>query len=80
LLLHLPANGRPSLTGFNLSDADQQQGQPAEQNMRTDAIILGMIDRAQIEGALERPEGILYLEQFIAQCYIFGGQMQIAGG
>jgi hypothetical protein len=69
------------MTGFNLGNADQQQGQPAEQNMRTDTIILGMVDRPQTEGALECPEGILHLEYwFVTQGDIFDGKMQIAGG
>jgi len=39
-------SGQLALAGFNLGNAHQQQGEPAEQDMRANALILGMIYRA----------------------------------
>jgi hypothetical protein len=41
---------------------DEQQGEPAEQDVRADAVLPAVVDRAQVERRLHVPPGPLDLE------------------
>ncbi len=46
--LGLVADVAPGVAGFVLDDADQQQRQPAEQDVRADAVLAAVIDGSQV--------------------------------
>lgn len=50
--LELPAHDAPGLVGARLDEPDEEQGQPAEQDVRADALLLAVVHRAQVERRL----------------------------
>ena len=78
-MLHFPSDGRPGHTGFHLSNAHHQQGQPANQDMGTDTIILAVIHRSKIKRALKRPKSTLNFQQLlISTSDVFSAEALIA--
>ena len=49
--LQLERDPSPGLAGLAFGDADQQQGEPAEQDVGADAVFEAVEDRAQLERA-----------------------------
>ncbi len=52
----LVAQVAPGVAGLGLGDAEQQQGQPAQLDVGLDALLLVVVDRAQVEGGLDVAE------------------------
>src|SRR5215210_7156399 len=63
--LELAAEVAPGLVGLALADADEQQREPADQDVRADALLEAVEDRAQAQDALEVAERALGLEQVL---------------
>jgi hypothetical protein len=47
--LQLAAHGGPGLPGLVLRDADEEQGEPAEDDVGADALFEPVVDRAQVQ-------------------------------
>jgi hypothetical protein len=45
--LHFAPNGRPSHAGFHFGNAYYEQGQPANKDMGSDAIIFAVVNRTK---------------------------------
>jgi hypothetical protein len=70
----------PALAGLAFGDADQQQGQPAQQDVGADAPLQAVPDRAQLQGGLQVAEGALGLQQvLVAKRDVLGAQVGVAG-
>jgi hypothetical protein len=52
-LVELVADVVPGQAGGGLGDADQQQGQPAQDDVGADALFEAVVDRPQVQGGLE---------------------------
>ena len=62
-----------------LGDPDQQQRQPAQQDVGADAVLLAVVDGAQVEGGLHVAPAALDLEQLlVAERDVLGGQGRVA--
>jgi hypothetical protein len=55
----LPADDGPGLPGGVLGDADQQEGEPAQQNVGADAFFGPVVDRPQVQDLLHVPPATL---------------------
>jgi hypothetical protein len=47
--VELGADARPGASGGGFGDADEQQGQPAEQDVGADALFAAVVDRPQVD-------------------------------
>ena len=56
----------PGGAGGGLSDADQQQGEPAQDDVGADALLLAMVDRAQVDDLLEVAPAALTMRPSLA--------------
>src|SRR5439155_4424381 len=63
--LEFAAQVAPGVAGLALCEADQQQRQPADQDVRADAVLEAVEDRAQAQDALQIAERALGLEQVL---------------
>ena len=79
-LVEFRADGPPGLAGRILGDPDEQQGEPAEQDVGPDAILSAVEDRAQSRGSSSCPARPLDLEELlVAEGDVFRGQRRVAG-
>src|SRR5579875_188007 len=79
-LVQFPAEAMPGLASAVLDDPDQEQAQPAEQDVGPDALLAAVEDGAQIEGGLHIPPGPLDLEELlVAERHLFGGGGGVGG-
>ena len=75
-----PSDSVPGLPCFDLDQPNQQEGQPAERNMASDAFILSVVDGPQLKCRLQRPESPFHLKKlFIPESDFLRGQRIIAG-
>ena len=64
----------PGLAGGGLDDADEQQREPAQQDVGADAFFEAVVDRAQVEDLLHVPPAAFDLEELlVAQRDVGGG-------
>jgi len=64
----------------SLGDADEQQGQPAQDDVGADAFFLAVVDRAQVDDLLEvSPAALDFQELLAAERDVLGGQPGIGG-
>src|SRR5712691_8391708 len=61
----LVAEVAPGFAGGVLGDADEEQGEPAEQDVGADPVFLAVVDGAQLEARLQVAPGALDLEQLL---------------
>ena len=70
----------PGGAGGGLGDADQQQGQPAQDDVGADALLFAVVDRAQVDDLLEvAPAALDFQQLLVAQGDVLGGQLGVAG-
>ena len=75
----LDGDAPPGVAGASFGDADEQQGEPAEQHVGADAWFDAVVDGAQIEGGLEVPEPAFGFEEvLVAERDVLGGQVGVA--
>jgi hypothetical protein len=78
--LEFAAQVAPGVGGLAFADADEQQRQPADQDVRADALFEPVEDRAQAQDALEVVEGALGFEQvLVAERDVLGGDVGVGG-
>ena len=71
--VELVAEVAPGVAGVGLGDADEEQGQPAQQDVGADAAFEVVVDGAQVEGGLHVPPASFDFEElFVAQSDVFG--------
>ena len=71
----------PGLAGLAFADADQQQREPADQDVRADAVLEAVKDGSQLERGLEIAEAAFGFEQvLVAERDVFGGEVGVTGG
>ena len=76
--LQLGRDPPPALAGGAFSDADQQQREPADDDVRADALLEPMEDGAQLERRLQVTEGALRLAQvLVAERNLLRGQVGV---
>jgi hypothetical protein len=64
--------------GLGLGDPDQQQREPAEDDVRADAVFLAVADGAQVQRRLDVAPAALDLEQLlVAQRDVLGRQGRV---
>src|SRR5690606_26604421 len=74
------ANVVPGHLGLVLCDADEKQGQPAEENVSPDAILKTVIDRPEVDGVFEIPIQTLDAPQLlVAEGDVFGRHLVVGG-
>src|SRR6266545_1863473 len=72
------ADGRPGSAGGGLGDADEEQGQPAEQDVGADAVFEAVVDRAQVQDRLHvAPAAFDLQELLVAHGDVFWGQFRV---
>lgn len=65
----------PGVPGGGLGDADQQQGQPAQQDVGADPVLAPVVDRAQVEDLLHvTPAAFDFQQLLVSQGDVLGGQ------
>ena len=68
----------PGQFGLAFADADEEQREPADQDVRADAVLEAVKDRAELEGALEVAEAAFGFDQvLVAERDVFGGEVGI---
>src|SRR6266536_1023031 len=78
--LELVAEVAPGLAGGALGDADEQQGEPAEQHVGADPLFLAVVDGPQLQRCLQIAPCALDLEQlFVAEGDVLGGEGGVGG-
>src|SRR5712691_671196 len=76
----LVAEVAPGFAGGVLGDADEEQGEPAEQDVGADPVFLAVVDGAQLEARLQVAPGALDLEQLlVAERDVLGGEGRVGG-
>jgi len=76
--LEFGAQPVPGLAGGGLGDADQQQGEPAEQDVGADAVLAAVVNGAEIENLLHiAPAALHFQELFVTQRDVLGRQFRI---
>lgn len=77
----LPVDRGSGRAGAAFGDPDQQQREPAEQDVGADPCLEPVVHRAQREDRLHVPEGALGLQQvLVLQGDLVGGQVRVRGG
>ena len=77
----LTAEVAPGVVGLAFGDPDEQEREPADEDVGADALLEAVEDRAEPEGALEVAEGAFGLEQvLVAERGVFGADVRVAGG
>ena len=68
----------PGVAGGGLDDPDQEQGEPAEDDVGADAVFEPVVDRPQFQGGLHVPPAAFDLQQLlVAQRDVLGGQVRV---
>ena len=68
----------PGLAGLAFGDADQQQREPAEQDVRADAVLEAVEDGPQLERGLQVAEAAFGFEQvLVAERDVLGGEVGV---
>jgi hypothetical protein len=71
--LQVLADPVPGVAGGGLDDPDQEQREPAEDDVGADAVFEPVVDRAQFQGGLHVPPAAFDLQQLlVAQRDVFG--------
>src|SRR6266545_4341171 len=79
-LVELVADVVPGQTCGGLGDAEQEQGQPAQDDVGADALFEAVVDRSQLQGGLEGAPAAFNLEQLlVAQGDVLGGKARVGG-
>ncbi len=79
--LQLPCDLPPATGALALADADQEQGEPADQHVGADTVLEAVEDGSQGERPLEVAERALGLDQvLVAESDVFGGEIGVGGG
>ena len=74
-------DGRPGQAGVVLRDADQDQGEEAQGDVGLDAVLLAVIDGADLEHGLQVPEPAFHVEQALEQAGgVRGGEVVVGAG
>jgi hypothetical protein len=74
----LESDAPPCHAGAPLSDSDQQQGEPAQQDVGVDAWFDAVIDGSRVEGGFHVTEPAFGFEEvLIAERDVLGGQIRI---
>ena len=77
----LAAEVAPGVVGLAFGDPDEQEREPADEDVGADALLEAVEDGAQLEGALEVAEGAFGLEQvLVAERGVLGAEVRVAGG
>ena len=75
----LDGDAPPGGAGASFGDADEQQGEPAQQHVGADAGFEAVEDGAQLEGGLEVAEAAFGFEEvLVAERDVLGGQVRVA--
>ena len=70
----------PGGAGGGLGDADQQEGEPAQDDVGADALLFAVVDRSQVDDLLEvTPAALGFQELLVAQGDVLGGQRGVGG-
>jgi len=76
--LHVQRDPSPRLGGLAFGDADQQQREPGEQDVRADAVLEAVKDGAQLDRALQVAEAAFGFEEvLVAQRDVFGTEVGV---
>jgi hypothetical protein len=76
--VELAADGRPGGVGGGLDDADQQQGEPAEDDMCAYAFLESVVDGPQVDDLFHVPPAPLDFEELlVTEGDVLGRQMRI---
>src|SRR5665647_2524129 len=77
-LLELAAQVRPGVAAGGLGDADEEQGQPAEQHVGADALFFAVVDGPQVDDLLHVPPAALDLvELLVAEGDVRGRELGV---
>ena len=55
----------PPFSKINLGEPNQEQGEPTEENMTLDLLLLAVIDRTKLKGGLQTAKGCLDLQELL---------------
>ena len=78
LALKLGPDPVPGLAGLVLGDADEQEGEPAQDDMGADAVLAAMVDGAQVDDLLHvSPAALDFEELLIAERDVLGGHVRV---
>ena len=70
----------PGGAGGGLGDADEQQGEPAQDDVGADPLFQPVVDRAQVDDLLHvSPAAFDFQELPVAQGDVGGGQLRVGG-
>jgi hypothetical protein len=76
--VELAAQGGPGLSGGGLGDPGKERGEPAEQDVSVDALLLAVEHRPQVDDLLHVPPAALDLEQLlVAERDVLGGHLRV---
>jgi hypothetical protein len=79
--LQLGCDPPPALAGGAFGDPDQEEGEPADDDVRLDAALEPVGDGAQLEGCLQVAEGAFGLAQvLVAERDVVRGEVGVGGG
>src|SRR5262249_38057828 len=79
-LVEVVADVVPGAPGGGLSDADQQQGQPAQDDVGADTWFEAVVDRPQVQGGLQGAPAAFDLEQLlVAQGDVLSAEVGVGG-
>ncbi|WP_405088491.1 hypothetical protein [Microbispora sp. NBC_01389] len=69
---------RPGHAGLGLNDADEQQGEPAQDDVGADAFFEPVVDRPQVDGLLHvAPAALDFQELLVAQGDVLGAEVGV---
>jgi hypothetical protein len=78
--LQLAAQGGPGGVAGGLGDPDQEQGEPAQDDVGAGAFLLAVVDRPQVDDLLHvTPAALDFQQLLVAQGDVLGRQARIAG-
>jgi hypothetical protein len=76
--LEFEGDASPRVAGLALGDADQEQREPGEQDVRADPVLVAVEDGPQLDRGLHVAEAALGLEQaLVAQGDVLSGEVGI---
>jgi hypothetical protein len=63
-----------------LGDADEEEGEPAQDDVSADALFLAVVDRAEVDDLLEAPPAALDFQQLpVSQGDVLGAHRRVGG-
>src|SRR5215471_7882305 len=71
--LKVGADGRPGAVGGGLGDADEQQREPAEQDVGADAVFEAVVDRSQVDDLFQVTPAAFDFEELLVAAGDVGG-------